>query len=197
MSRIGKKPIELPAGVKASLAGRKVTLTGPKGTNTWTVAAPIEVRVEGSTLSVVRPDDEPENRALHGTTRAVLASMAIGVKDGYQRALEIYGTGYTCKVDGKKFHMNVGFMGRGVGKPSQFAVPIPDGLTVKVDVPAARGNNEPAKFSVSGVDKQAVNQWAAEVRKIRKPEPYQGKGIRYAGEYVRRKSGKVFAGGGS
>lgn len=196
MSRVGNKPVELPAGVKADLTGRTIKLTGPKGTTSWTAPAPIDVKVAGSAVTVSRPNDEPVNRALHGTTRALIANMAKGVKEGYAIGLEIYGTGYTCKLDGKKLLLNVGFMGRGVGKAAQFIVPIPAGVDVKVDVPAARGNNEPAKFTVSGIDKQAVGDFAAAVRKLRKPEPYQGKGIRYAGEQIRRKAGKVFAGGG-
>ncbi|GMU82373.1 MAG: 50S ribosomal protein L6 [Phycisphaerales bacterium] len=196
MSRVGNKPVELPAGVKAELAGRTIKLTGPKGTASWTAPSPIDVKVEGNTVKVARPNDDPANRALHGTTRALINNMAKGVKDGYSIGLEIYGTGYTCKLEGKKLMLNVGFMGRGVGKPAQFVIPIPAGVDVKVDVPAARGNNEPAKFTVSGVDKQAVGDFAAAVRKLRKPEPYQGKGIRYAGEQIRRKAGKVFAGGG-
>lgn len=196
MSRIGKKPVSLPAGVKAQVSGRQVTLTGPKGTTSWSVPAPIEVAVQGSALEVSRPDDLALNRALHGTSRALLANMVKGVSEGYTIGLEIYGTGYGCKVEGTRFHLNCGFMGRAVGKPAQFVIDIPRGLEVAVAVPQSRGNNEPAKFSVSGVDKQMVGQFAAEVRKIRKPEPYQGKGIRYAGEQVRRKAGKVFAGGG-
>lgn len=197
MSRIGKKPVELPSGVKAEVSGRTVKLTGPKGNAAWTAPDPISVKLTGSTLVIERPNDVPLNRALHGTTRALLNNMVKGVKDGYAIPMEIYGTGYNCKLDGKKLLLNVGFMGRGVGKPAQFVVPIPAGVDVKIDVPAARGNNEPAKFTVSGVDKQVVGDFAASVRKIRKPEPYQGKGIRYSGEHVRRKAGKVFAGGGS
>lgn len=197
MSRIGKKPVELPAGVKAEISGRTIKLSGPKGQASWTAAAGMSLKVDGSSIVVSRPDDSPQNRALHGTTRALIANMARGVKDGYAIGLEIYGTGYNCKVDGKRLLVNCGFMGRGVGRPAQFVIDIPAGIEVKVDVPAAKGNAEPARFTVSGVDKQAVGQFAAEIRKIRKPEPYQGKGIRYAGEHVKRKAGKVFAGGGA
>lgn len=197
MSRIGKQPVVVPAGVKAEVSGRTVKFTGPKGNASWTAPEPMTVKLEGSTILVTRPDDLPRNRALHGTSRALISNMIEGVRTGYSVAMEIYGTGYTCKLEGKKFMMNVGFMGRGVGKPAQFVLEVPAGVDVKVDVPAARGNNEPAKFTISGVDKQRVGDFAASVRKIRKPEPYQGKGIRYAGEYVRRKAGKVFAGGGS
>jgi large subunit ribosomal protein L6 len=197
MSRIGKKPVELPSGVKAEISGRSVKVTGPKGNSAWTVPDPIGVKLESNQIVVTRPDDLPQSRALHGTARALIQNMVKGVKDGYSLGLEIYGTGYNCKLDGKKFMLNVGFMGRGVGKPAQFILDVPPGVDVKVDVPGARGNNEPAKFTISGVDKQVVGDFAAAVRKIRKPEPYQGKGIRYAGEHVRRKAGKVFAGGGS
>lgn len=197
MSRVGNKPISLPDKVKVDVAGREVKVGGPKGNLSFPLPAVISVAVEGKQLLVKRPDDAPRSRALHGTTRALISNMIKGVLDGYSIGLEIYGTGYTAKVDGKKLLLNVGFMGRGYGKAAQFSIDIPAGLDVKVDVPAARGNNEPAKFSVSGPDKQQVGQFAAEVRKLRKPEPYQGKGIRYAGEHVRRKSGKVFAGGGS
>ncbi|MBI5865573.1 MAG: 50S ribosomal protein L6 [Planctomycetes bacterium] len=197
MSRIGKKPVSVPSGVKAEVSGQAVKFSGPKGNLAWTAPEPIRMKLEGAAIVVTRPDDLPQTRALHGTTRALLQNMVVGVKDGYSIPLEIYGTGYTCKLDGRKLLLNVGFMGRGVGKPAQFVVDIPAGVDVKVEVPAARGNNEPAKFTVSGVDKQAVGDFAASVRKIRKPEPYQGKGIRYGGEYVRRKAGKVFAGGGA
>ena len=122
--------------------------------------------------------------------------MVQGCAEGYERKLEVYGTGYGANVQGDKLMLNCGYMGRGVGRTAQFEIPIPKGLTVKVETPVARGNNEPAKFSVSGPDKQQVGAFAAELRKIRKPEPYLGKGIRYAGEHIRRKAGKVFAGGG-
>ncbi len=196
MSRIGKKPVPLPSGVKAEIAGRVIKIGGPKGNMQFVMPHPVTAAIEGSELKVARPDDAARSKAMQGLTRALVANMIKGVVEGYKINLEIYGTGYTCKVEGKKLMLNVGFMGRGVGKPAQFVIDIPQGLEVKVDVPAARGNNEPAKFTVSGCDKQMVGQFAAEVRKIRKPEPYQGKGIRYGGEAVRRKQGKVFAGGG-
>lgn len=197
MSRIGKQPVALPSGVKASLSGRTITLQGPKGSASYTAPAAVTVAVDGGSVVVTRKDDQRASKALHGTARALIANMAVGVKDGYSTGMEIYGTGYGCRVEGSKFLMNVGFMGRGVGKPAQFSIDIPAGLTVKVEVPQSRGNNEPAKFTVSGIDKQAVGQFCAEVRKIRKPEPYLGKGIRYTGEQIRRKQGKVFAGGGA
>jgi large subunit ribosomal protein L6 len=134
---------------------------------------------------------------LHGTSRALIANMVKGVAEGYRIDLEVYGTGYGCKLEGKTFLLNVGYMGRGIGRKAQFEIPVPPGLEIKVDAPVARGDNEPAKFSVSGPDKQQVGAFAADIRKLRKPEPYKGKGIRYAGEHIRRKAGKVFAGGGS
>ncbi|MBK9119710.1 MAG: 50S ribosomal protein L6 [Phycisphaerales bacterium] len=195
MSRIGKKPIPIPKGVTIEVAGRTIRTSGPKGALALTVPAPIDVAVEGAEVLVRRPDDSRDARARHGLVRALIANDIHGVTVGYAIGLEIYGTGYSANLDGKKLMINCGFMGRGVGKKAQFEIPIPDGLTVKVEVPTARGNNEPAKFTVSGASKQMVGQFAAEVRKIRKPEPYLGKGIRYAGEQIRRKAGKVFAGG--
>jgi large subunit ribosomal protein L6 len=195
MSRIGKKPIPIPAAAKVEIAGPDVKVAGPKGNLTWRMPAPITAKVENKQVVVGRPDDEAHTRALHGLSRALIANMIQGVTEGYRVGLEIYGTGYNVKVDGRALLLNVGFMGRGVGRKAQFEIPIPADVEVKVDVPVARGNTEPAKFSISGPDKQAVGQLAAEIRKLRKPEPYLGKGIRYAGERVRRKSGKVFAGG--
>ncbi|MBU0637511.1 MAG: 50S ribosomal protein L6 [Planctomycetes bacterium] len=197
MSRIGKQPIPVPSGAKVDLVGRALKVSGPKGTLEWTVPAPIEVAVEEGLVVVRRPNDQPTNRALHGMSRALIANMVKGVTDGYEVKLEVYGTGYGCKVEGGQLYLNVGYMGRGVGRPAQFMIDIPDGLQIEVETPTARGNTEPAKFAVRGADKQQVGQFAAEVRKIRKPEPYLGKGVRYAGEHIRRKAGKVFAGGGA
>lgn len=196
MSRIGKKPVEIPSGVKVVLSGRGVKVSGPKGNLEWTVPEPIEATMEGAELLVKRPNDQQRNRALHGLSRALLANMVEGVSKGFAKSLEIYGTGYGCQVKGRQFLLNCGFMGRGVGREAQFSIDIPEGLEIQVKTPTTRGNSEPARFTVSGCDKQAVMQFAAEVRKLRKPEPYLGKGIRYAGEQIRRKAGKVFAGGG-
>jgi large subunit ribosomal protein L6 len=197
MSRIGKKPVSIPAGVKVEVAGPSVVVSGPKGKLSWRVPAPITVAVEDDCVVVHRPNDVAHTRALHGLSRALVANMVKGVTEGYRVGLEMYGTGYSAKVDRRRLLLNCGYTGRGMGKAAQFEIPIPDGLEVTVEVPVARGNTEPARFSVSGPDKQAVGQFAAEVRKVRKPEPYLGKGIRYAGERVRRKAGKVFAGGGA
>lgn len=196
MSRIGKKPVDVVKGVKIELAGKTVKVTGPKGALSYTLPAPISVKVDGSTMQFDRADDARETRALHGLARALVQNMVVGVSTGYSIGLEIYGTGYSAKLEGKSLLINCGFMGRGVGKKAQFEVPVPAGVDVKVDVPVARGNTEPAKLTVSGPDKQAVGNFAAHVRKIRKPEPYLGKGIRYTGEQIRRKAGKVFASGG-
>jgi len=197
MSRIGNKPVPIPSGVKVEVAGALVKVSGPKGALSWSLPAPITAAVEPNQVIVRRPDDVAHHRALHGLSRALIANMVHGCAAGYSRSLEIYGTGYGASLDGKNLLLNVGHMGRGVGRKAQFVVPIPDGLQIKIDVPQARGNNEPAKFTVSGPDKQQVNQLAAELRKLRKPEPYLGKGVRYAGERIRRKAGKVFAGGGA
>lgn len=196
MSRIGKKPVPIPGGVKVDVAGGTVNVQGPKGKLSWRVPAPITVAITGGEVVLDRPNDAAQTKALHGLSRALIANMVKGCAEGYSRGLEVYGTGYSANVDGKTLLLNCGFSGRGVGRKAQFVVPIPDGLTIKVETPQARGNNEPAKFTVQGPDKQQVNQFAAEVRKLRKPEPYLGKGIRYAGEQIKRKQGKVFAGGG-
>jgi len=195
MSRIGNKPIPIPKGVKVECTDTSVSVFGPKGNLSWTLPGSIRAAVEGTQIVVRRPDDQPQSKALHGLSRALIANMVKGVLEGYQIELEMYGTGYNAKVEGRTLLLNVGYMGRGLGRRAQFEIPIPPGLEVKVTVPVARGNNEPAKFTISGVDKQLVGQFAAEIRKLRKPEPYLGKGIRYAGEHIRRKAGKVFAGG--
>lgn len=196
MSLIGKKPVSIPSGVKVEVAGQTVKVAGPKGNIAFAAPAPITVAVESGSVVVRRPNDERRSKAMHGLTRSLINNMVEGVTKGYSIAMELYGAGYGAKLDGKKLLVNCGFMGRGFGKSAQFVLDVPAGLDIKVEVPAARSNTEPAKFTVSGVDKQMVGQFAAEVRKLRKPEPYLGKGIRYAGEQIKRKAGKVFAGGG-
>ncbi len=196
MSRVGKKPVPIPSGVNVKLADRLVSVGGPKGNLEWRVPEPIEVAVEDQQVVVRRPDDQPSNRALHGLARALIANMVEGVSKGYEIKLEVYGTGYSVKKEGKQIWLNVGFMGRGHNKPAQFMIDIPPGIEVEVQTEAARGDTDPARFSIKGIDKQAVGQFAAEIRKIRKPEPYKGKGIRYAGEKIIKKAGKVFASGG-
>lgn len=196
MSRVGKKPIPVPGGVNVKFAGQAVSVSGPKGNLAWDIPSPITAALEDNEILVQRPDDISRNRALHGLSRALIANMIKGVSEGYQIGLEVYGTGYGVEVSGRTLFLNIGYMGRGVGRTAQFEIPIPDGVEITIATPVARGNTEPAKFSVGGPDKQVVGQFAAEVRKLRKPEPYLGKGIRYAGEQIRRKAGKVFAGGG-
>lgn len=197
MSRIGKKPIPVPKDVKVQIQDHSVKVSGPKGELSWRFPEGIDVAFDAAAaaIRVTRRSDEKRDRAMHGLTRSLIHNMVVGVSQGYERRLEIYGTGYSCKVQGRQLHLNVGFMGRGHNKPAQFMIDIPAGLSVEVEVPAARGESEPAKFVIRGADKQLVGEFAAEIRGIRPPEPYQGKGIRYAGEYVRRKQGKAFAGG--
>jgi large subunit ribosomal protein L6 len=195
MSRIGRKPIDIPASVKIDLAGRQVKVSGPKGSLSWSVPEPIEVALDEGRVVVRRPNNLPRNRALHGLSRALIANMLKGAAEGYEIKLEIYGTGYGCQVQERRLLLNAGYSGRGHNRTAQFELDIPDGLEVHVETPSARGNTEPARFAIRGADKQQVGQFAAEIRKLRKPEPYLGKGIRYAGEHIRRKAGKVFAGG--
>lgn len=176
MSRIGRTPITIPAGVDVKIDGSDITVKGPKGTLEHRVAAPIEVTIEDGEVRVTRPNDERESRALHGLTRSLLANMIEGVTQGYTKALEIVGTGYRVVAKGKDLEFALGFS-------HPVLVQAPEGIEFKVD--------SQTKFSVSGIDKQLVGETAAKIRKIRKPEPYKGKGIRYAGEQVRRKVGKA------
>jgi large subunit ribosomal protein L6 len=201
MSRIGKIPVTVPSGVKVELNGRQVKASGPKGNLAWEHPGEVDVRLDGDAVVVSRQDETPRSSAMQGLARSIIANMVEGVEKGFEKKLEIYGTGYGCQLKGNQLLLNVGYMGRGLdrnGKPreAQFVIEVPQGLTVNVEVAAARGDSDPAKLSISGPDKQQVGQFAAEIRGIRPPEPYKGKGIRYADEYVRRKQGKAFAGGG-
>jgi large subunit ribosomal protein L6 len=180
MSRIGKKPIAIPAGVEVKLDGNTVTVKGPKDTLTQTVHPNMEVKVEGTEILVTRPNDQKENRALHGLTRSLLANMVTGVTEGFTKELEINGVGYRAAMEGKTLVLTIGYS-------HLVKMETPDGL--KCEVPA------PNKIVISGADKQAVGQFAAEVRKQRPPEPYKGKGIKYADEHIRRKEGKAGKGG--
>jgi large subunit ribosomal protein L6 len=199
MSRVGKKPVLLPAGVTFKQVGREITLTGPNGILTWAHPTNADVSYDaGSRMVVVgRKDDSKQGRANHGLTRALVANMVTGVSRGFERRLQIYGTGYNCKLVGGALHVNVGFSGRRRGIGSQFELPVPKGLEVVIEKDAARGDNEPAQLLVKGCDKQRVGQFAAEVRALRKTEPYKGKGIRYEGEHIKRKQGKALAGTGT
>jgi large subunit ribosomal protein L6 len=177
MSRIGRLPITIPSGVEVATEGQAVTVKGPKGTLNLTVADNITVaRDDEGTLVVTRRDDERDSRALHGLTRTLVANMVSGVTEGYEKKLEIVGVGYRVQAKGKDLEFALGFSHPVVVTP-------PEGISFAVE--------SPTKFSVHGIDKQQVGQVAANIRKIRKPEPYKGKGIRYAGEHVRRKVGKA------
>lgn len=198
MSRVGKQPISVPDGVTVKVSGREVTVSGPKGSLTWEhpITAKVTFDDSAKTITVTRLDDAKQSRANHGLSRSLIANMVLGVFKGYEKRLEIYGTGYNCKLQGRTLHLNVGFMGRRRGLGSQFELPVPDGVEVVIEREAARGDTEPAVLTVKGFDKQSVGQFAAEIRALRKTEPYKGKGIRYMGEVVRRKQGKALAGAG-
>ena len=175
MSRIGRLPIEIPAGVTVTADGQLITVKGPKGELSLTVASPIEAKIEDGQVLVTRPDDERASRSLHGLTRTLIANQIIGVTQGYTKGLEIVGTGYRVAQKGNSVEFALGFSHPVLIDP-------PAGISLTVE-----GNT---KLTVSGIDKQAVGEVAANIRKIRKPEPYKGKGVRYAGEIVRRKAGK-------
>ncbi len=177
MSRIGKAPIPIPAGVAVDVAGNRVTVKGPKGTLERDVPAAITVRQDGDTLLVERPDDERRNRALHGLVRSLVNNMVVGVSEEFTKELEIVGVGYRAAAQGpSKIELALGFS-------HPVRVDAPDGITFEVPTPN--------RIVVRGVDKEAVGQVAANIRKIRKPEPYKGKGVRYLGEYVAKKAGKT------
>jgi len=177
MSRIGRLPIPVPSGVDVTLDGRAVTVKGPKGTLNHTVAEPLEiVRAEDGTLQVTRPNDERQNRALHGLSRTLVANMVTGVTDGYTKVLEIVGTGYRVVARGSDLEFALGFS-------HSVVVRAPEGISFAVE--------SPTRFSVSGVDKQKVGEVSANIRKLRKPDPYKGKGVRYQGEQIKRKAGKA------
>jgi large subunit ribosomal protein L6 len=191
MSRIGNKSIAVPSGVKVEQKGQNVKVTGAMGSMEISCHPHITVRFDGAANSIQVANKNPEvreDRALHGTMRALLANMVKGVSKGFERKLEIYGTGYTVKEQGGKLVLQVGFA-------NQAEMAIPQGIKVKIDVPATRGDDTPAKFTLSGMDKCVLNRFAADVRKVKPPEPYKGKGIRYAGEVVKRKVGKTFTSG--
>ena len=182
MSRIGKKPVPVVKGVKVTVQDHLVKMEGPKGKLELTVHPLITVKQDGENLLVTRPDDEKQSKALHGLTRALLNNMVVGVSAGYKKTLEIQGVGYKAEMKGKKLVLSVGYA-------NTVAMDIPSDVQV-----ALEGTN---KIHVTGADKQAVGEFAAQVRKTRKPEPYKGKGIRYEGESVKIKPGKAFAGAGA
>jgi large subunit ribosomal protein L6 len=177
MSRIGRKPIPVPSGVEVAIDGQTVTVKGPKGQLSHTVAEPIRVeREEDGTLSVLRPTDERKAKELHGLSRTLVANMITGVTEGYRKTLEINGTGYRVTARGKDLEFALGFSHPVVVNP-------PAGITFAVE--------RPTLFHVAGIDKQLVGEVAANIRKIRPPEPYKGKGVKYQGEVIRRKAGKA------
>lgn len=175
MSRIGRAPIQIPDGVTVTVSGQNVTVKGPKGELNHTVAEPIRVAEEGGTIVVTRPTDRGPHRALHGLSRSLVANMVEGVSTGFERQLEIVGVGYRAQLKGSNLEMALGFS-------HPVTIPPPEG--VSFEVPA------PTQVVVRGIDKQVVGQIAAQIRGVRPPEPYKGKGVRYAGEQVRRKVGK-------
>jgi large subunit ribosomal protein L6 len=184
MSRIGKKPVPVASGVKVTINNRHVKVEGPKGKLELDVHPAITIQYDDAKKEIVvtRPNDEKQSKALHGLTRALLNNMIVGVKDGYQKSLEVVGVGYKIEQKGKNLVFSVGYA-------NTIPLAIPAGLTVALD-----GAN---KVNISGPDKQLVGQFASDIRRIRKPEPYKGKGIRYAGEVVKIKPGKAFAGAGA
>ncbi|GAC56414.1 50S ribosomal protein L6 [Gordonia hirsuta DSM 44140 = NBRC 16056] len=176
MSRIGKNPIEIPAGVTVTINGQDVAVKGPKGELSLTVTDPIQVAQEDNTIVVTRPNDERRTRALHGLNRSLVNNLVEGVTKGYTTKMEIFGVGYRVQAKGKDLEFALGY---------SHPVPIeaPEGITFAVE--------SPTKFSVSGIDKQQVGQIASNIRRLRRPDPYKGKGIRYEGEQIRRKVGKT------
>jgi large subunit ribosomal protein L6 len=192
MSRIGKNPVTIPDKVKVAVSESTVKVEGPLGKVQWSFSPAMKVVVDDAKreVRVERPNDERQNRALHGLTRALIANMVVGVTKGYQESLELYGTGYSVNIQGKKLVVLFG-LSHPVEKP------IPTGIEVLVEVPNTRGNETPAKFTIKGCDKQLVGEFAAEIRHLRPAEPYLGKGFRYLGEQIRRKAGKTFVTGGA
>jgi len=177
MSRIGKLPVAVPSGVDVTIEGQTVTVKGPKGTLATTISEPIIVgRGEDGAVTVARLDDERRSRSLHGLSRTLVANMVVGVTDGYQRKMEIHGVGYRVQLKGSDLEFALGF---------SHSVPIaaPEGISFAVE--------SPTRFSITGIDKQKVGQIAANIRRLRRPDPYKGKGVRYAGEQIRRKVGKT------
>ncbi|MCW2898212.1 MAG: ribosomal protein [Streptosporangiaceae bacterium] len=176
MSRIGRLPIPVPGGVEVKVDGQAVTVKGPKGELSHTVAEPIGVKLEDGTVTVDRPNDENTVRALHGLTRSLINNMVVGVTEGYSKSLEIVGVGYRVQAKGSNLEFSLGYS-------HPVKVEAPEGISFKVE--------RPTLFTVEGIDKQKVGEVAANIRKLRKPDPYKGKGVRYQGEQIRRKVGKA------
>jgi large subunit ribosomal protein L6 len=191
MSRIGKKPIAVPKGTSIELKSQQVKVAGPLGKMEMECHPRITLKMDGSGENLILDNPTPDDREakqLHGTMRALIANMVTGVSKGFERQMQIFGTGYNVKEQKGKLVFSIGFC-------HSVEMKIPDGVKVAIAVPATRGNDVPAKFSLSGSDKHVLGQFAANIRRVRPPEPYKGKGIRYADETVRRKMGKAFASG--
>jgi large subunit ribosomal protein L6 len=191
MSRIGKKPIVIPQGVRVEQNGRCVKVSGPLGTLQMDCHQQIKVKIDDAEKQVIVENEHPEDREakqLHGTMRALIANMVAGVSKGYEKKMEIYGTGYSVKEKDGKLVLQVGFC-------NPVEVEVPKGIKVKIETGVTKGDEAPAKFTFSGADKFVLGQFAADVRRVRPPEPYKGKGIRYADEHVKRKIGKTFTSG--
>jgi large subunit ribosomal protein L6 len=176
MSRIGRLPIPVPSGVDVTIDGRLVTVVGPKGTLSRALHPDMTISREDGTLVVTRPTEQKTHKQLHGLTRTLVNNMVVGVTDGYRKGLEITGVGYRAALSGRKLQLNLGYS-------HQIEIDPPEGITFEVE--------NPTRLAVVGIDKELVGQIAAKVRATRKPEPYKGKGVRYAGEYIRRKAGKA------
>ena len=176
MSRIGRLPIAVPSGVDVTIDGRQVTVKGPKGTLSRALHPDMTLSREDGTLVVTRPTEQKTHKQLHGLTRTLVNNMVVGVTDGYRKGLEITGVGYRAALSGKKLQLNLGYS-------HQIEIDPPEGITFEVE--------NPTRLAVVGIDKELVGQVAAQVRATRKPEPYKGKGVRYSGEYIRRKAGKA------
>ncbi len=192
MSRIGKKPIPIPSGVTVEQKGLHLKVSGPKGSLEMDCHPDIKVKVDTEANQIVAQnpsENDRRYRAMHGTTRALINNMVVGVSKGFARQMQIFGTGYNVKEQGGKLVFNVGYC-------HPVEVPIPGDVKVDIKTPATRGNDVPALFTCSGPNRQELGQFMAVIRKVRPPEPYKGKGIRYADEIVRRKAGKAFTSGG-
>jgi large subunit ribosomal protein L6 len=176
MSRIGRLPITVPSGVDVTIDGRNVTVKGPKGTLSRSLHPDITVSREDASIVVTRPTEQKSHKQLHGLTRTLVNNMVVGVTDGYRKGLEITGVGYRATLSGRKLQLNLGYS-------HQVEIDPPEGISFELE--------NPTRLSVVGIDKELVGQIAAKVRSTRKPEPYKGKGVRYAGEYIRRKAGKA------
>ena len=176
MSRVGKNPVALPKGVETTINGQHISVTGPKGTLEINIPEPIEAKVEDDKIVVTRPDENRKNRALHGLSRSLINNMVVGVTEGYKISMEIYGVGYRVLQKGSNLEFSLGYS-------HPVLIEAPEGITFATD--------GQTKFSIEGIDKQKVGQIAANIRRLRKDDPYKGKGIRYAGEQIRRKVGKT------